>query len=163
MMRRRCSPQLWIVEDEMHAVALLGCTVDLATAANITIDQIAYGEAHIGLVGWHPRLVQAIAHPRGVGGQCHLQSRDCCPRKRPTFARHGLDRSSCNSDRPLEMVLTNVEVGSLARVSNEKGASIFGPTKEVDHSTPIDNAIARLEYETTQRHAAILRLPQRAA
>ena len=95
---------------------------DQQRAADAAVDQIAVGEAHVGLEGAQPGAVQARAQRRGLG-----RTRQPHPQHRLALQRAAVDRfqlRGAQAQRLLAGAALDVEIGLRAAVADHEGAAV---------------------------------------
>ena len=136
---------LGVVVDAREALSRLPRADDLATAANIAVDQVAYGEAHIGLERVDAVRFQMIANGRRILRHAYIDAQYGLAGERPI---RGLAVSLGTELQGLRRIAAaNVEVRRLSMISNEKGATAFKDAVQVHDRRRALNAVARLQNE----------------
>src|SRR5207249_1659947 len=103
--------------DTTHAWTALELPLDGEGAADAAVDQVAVGEAKVGLEAVDARLAEAVPHPRHVAGQGDLDAHDGLATERPEPAR---DHPRPGSEAPHRGVVgrAHEEVGNQPVVDN---------------------------------------------
>ncbi len=133
-----------------------GLAFDLAAALDTALDQVAHGEAHVGLERVDAGVMQAIAQGRDIRGCFHRYQSD--GRAIEGALVDGLWLGRAELPSALGVGRSNVEVRTLAIVPHEERAAVREPPVNVDHGpAPAagrrDDAIAGLEDEAARgRH-----------
>ena len=140
--------QLGVVEHAGDAFAGRGGARDLAAAADPAVDQVAHGEADIGLEGPDAVLLEAVAEGRRVRGDGDLHPHD-------GPAVEGPPRGAALARRPQlpgagGVRAADVEVGRLAAVAHEERASTLQDPIEVDDGRPVLDAVGGLQDEAAR-------------
>ena len=129
-------------------------TLDFASPLDAAIDQIADGEAHIGLEGLDAGRVQTVTHSRNVLRSLHLDARYAAARETAFAGRPRLRRTKLA--RAPGIGGANIKVGTLPVIAYQKRIAALQPTVEVHDRDALpmgcgDNAITRLQNQTTCR------------
>ena len=121
-------------------------------ALQTAVDQIAVGEAEVGLEALDPGVAEASAERRHVGGPCDFHARDPLASERHEVDRHGArtraDTASVGG--------THEEVRRLAIIDDEHGLASLEDAVQMHLRTPTDDAVGRGQDEAALGHDAIL-------
>jgi len=119
-----------IIKHPVRAGTALWLALNPATSADIAVDQIAHGEAHIGLEGVYAKLVQTIPKRRRILRECYVNSMHTLSVERDPLRRsQACTGFSCASFIPTAYI----EMGCFTAIANQKGRAIGEATEQVDH------------------------------
>jgi hypothetical protein len=138
-----------VVEDHAAQRDRLSLAVDGQRAAEAPVDEVAHGEADVGLVTGDARALEPPPQRRRVGRHFHLDPDDRPAREGEPAG--GAERPGPQRAGPLGVVGLYVEVGDLAAVADEEGAAVLQPAVEVHHRPSTLHAVGRLEDEAAHR------------
>ncbi len=137
------------VAKDAKSAAILSFPADAEAAANAAAHEIAVGEAHVGFEDGDPALQEAIAEGRNVARDPHHHLGDGEIAK--TLHRHRLDGQDAAIVERIRRFGSDVEVGPLAIVFDEKTPAVFEATEYLDDRSLIPDLVAGVYDEALCR------------
>ena len=139
---------LGILEHDAETRHLAALAVDLEGTPDAAVDQVAHGEADVGLVGRDAGLRQAVAQRGSIRGLLHLDAHDRPPEQGDLVG--GLLPQRAFLPRALGVDSLDVEAGNPPAVAHEERAPVLEPPEEVQDGDARLDAIRRLQDEPAE-------------
>ena len=141
--------ELRVLEDDAQPRRVAALALDLQGAADATVDQVAHGEAHVGLVRRDARPREAVAQRGSLRGLGDLDAHDGPSRERHLVGGR-LPRGALGLRR-LRVPGLDVEVRHQPAVAHQERPPILEPPVEVQDGRARFDPVGRMEDETAQR------------